>query len=63
MVIKMKRYTNLKQTSNVTPYLGLELSHELEDEPLRVLLMLGVGEVELGVEVLVEPGGEVVPRL
>ena len=52
-----------KSETNMTPYLWLELSHELEDEPLRVLLMLGVGEVEVGGEVLVEPGGEVVPRL
>ena len=52
-----------KSETIVRPYLWLELSHELEDEPLRVFLMLGVGEVEVGGEVLVEPGGEVVPRL
>ena len=52
-----------KSETNMTLYLWLKLSHELEDEPLRVLLMLGVGEVQVSAEVLVQPGGEVVPRL
>ena len=44
-------------------FLGLQLSHKLHDESLGVLLMLGVPEVEVGGEVLVDPGGEVVSCL
>ena len=44
-------------------YLWLELRHELEHESLSVFLMLGVGQVQVGAEVLVQPGGEVMPRL
>ena len=47
----------------VSPHLWLKLGHELEDESLCVLLMLRVGEVQVSAEVLVQPGGEVVPRL
>ena len=47
----------------VVAHLGLELGDELVDEPLGVLLVLGVGEVQVCGEVLVEPGGEVVSGL
>ena len=43
--------------------LGLELGDKLQHQPLGVLLMLGVGQVQVSGEVLIQPGGQVVPRL
>ena len=40
--------------------LRLELSHQLHDKAAGVLLMLGVAEVQVSREVLVNPGGQVV---
>ena len=58
-----KLWPRVKKMDVVVAHLGLELGDELVDEPLGVLLVLGVGEVQVCGEVLVEPRGEVVPGL
>ena len=58
-----KPWPRAKKMDVVVAHLGLELGDELVDEPLGVLLVLGVGEVQVCGEVLVEPGGEVVSGL
>lgn len=52
-----------RKYKQILAHLWLELRHELEHESLGVFLMLRVGQVQVGAEVLVQPGGEVVPRL